>query len=87
MGLTTGGTAISVVGYDFQDGATLNLGGVPATDVVVVNGTTLTAVTGPHPAGPVDVVVINPGGESAGLPAGFIYAEAIYNAYLPLVGP
>jgi hypothetical protein len=85
IGLVAGGTAITVVGYDFRDGATVSLGGIAATEVTVINGSLLTARIGPQPAGRVDVVVNNPGSQTATLAGGFVYAEAIYAAYLPVV--
>ena len=50
QGIYSGGTAITITGT-FMNGATsVKVGGVPATDVVAVNSTTVTAVT---PAGSV----------------------------------
>ena len=50
IGIYSGGTAITITG-SFLNGATsVKVGGVPATDVVAVNSTTVTAVT---PAGSV----------------------------------
>jgi hypothetical protein len=76
-GSSAGGTAVTVTGTNFVSGATLLLGGVPATHVTVVNSTTITARTGPHAAKLVDVVVAN--GESAiGVREhGFTYVSAI----------
>ena len=54
-GIYSGGTAITITG-SFLNGATsVKLGGVPATDVVAVNSTTVTAVT---PAGSVGAASI-----------------------------
>jgi len=50
-------------------------GATPATNVVVVNATTITATTGPHSAGVVDVVVTNPDTQNNTLLQGFSYAN------------
>ena len=47
-GSTAGGTAVTITGTNFAAGATVTFGGTAATNVVVVNGTTITATT---PAG------------------------------------
>jgi hypothetical protein len=73
-GSTAGGTAITITGTGFQAGATVSLGGVPATSVVVVGSTTITAVTGAHATGAVSAVVTNPDGGSATLANAFFYA-------------
>ena len=44
-GPVTGGTPVVVVGEGFESGATVAIGGVDTTDVVVVDGHTLTATT------------------------------------------
>ncbi len=58
-GSTAGGTAVTLSGTNFQAGATVTLGGVPATSVNVVSSTTLTAVTGAHAGGLVSAAVAN----------------------------
>ncbi len=63
-GLSTGGTEVRVTGTGFEDGASLLIGGVEATDATVVNDTTITATTpGSDALYPVDVEVVNPGSE------------------------
>ena len=59
-GPVAGGTAVTITGTNFVSGATVSIGGVAATGVTVQNTTTITAITGAHAAGPVDVVVTNP---------------------------
>src|SRR4029079_6150101 len=59
-GPTTGGTAITITGANFQNGATVTAGGAPATSVVVVNPTTITAKTGTHATGVVSLTVTTP---------------------------
>ena len=72
-GSTSGGTAVTVSGTGFEGYATLTIGGVNATSVTVVNSTTITATTGAHSAGSVNVVVQNPDGQSATKTNGYTY--------------
>jgi len=73
-GSTFGGTEIAVVGASFAQGATVSIGGIAATNVVVVSSTSLTAVTAPRAAGAADVIV-SVGGQSATLRSAFIYVS------------
>ena len=50
QGIYSGGTAITITGTFLNGASSVKIGGVPATDVVAVNSTTVTAVT---PAGSV----------------------------------
>jgi hypothetical protein len=71
-GTTIGGSSITVTGSNFAAGATVTLGGVPATGVTVVNASTITATTAAHASGAVDVVVaLN--GKTGMLPGGYTY--------------
>ncbi|MEZ0209288.1 MAG: immunoglobulin-like domain-containing protein [Candidatus Paceibacterota bacterium] len=73
-GPTAGGTTITVVGTHL-DGATVTIGGVSATGVVVAsNNQSLTAVTPENGPAAEDVVVITANG-SATLEAGFTYTN------------
>ncbi len=73
-GPTTGGTTVTIRGSGFVAGATVSVGGVAATGVVVADATSLTAVTGAHPTtGPADVTVTIPGPLSGTLVQGFFY--------------
>jgi plastocyanin len=56
-GVIAGGTQITITGKGFESGATVTVGSVAATNVTVVNSTTITATTPPRAAGSVDVVV------------------------------
>ncbi|HUJ72922.1 MAG TPA: family 16 glycosylhydrolase [Verrucomicrobiae bacterium] len=56
-GCMNGGTPITISGSNFLSGATVTIGGVPATSVVFVNTNTLTAVTPANSAGPMNVAV------------------------------
>lgn len=71
-GPTTGGTMVTITGTNFTPGATVTIGGVPATGVMVVNGTTITATTPPGAAGPATVAVSTPAGTGT-LPNGFTF--------------
>ncbi|MFF4656249.1 IPT/TIG domain-containing protein [Streptomyces sp. NPDC001381] len=71
-GPVVGGTPVVIVGTNLA-GATVTIGGVPATSVVVdVTGTILTAVTPAGVAGNAAVVVTTPAG-SATVAGGFTY--------------
>ena len=63
-GTTAGGTGITVTGTGFLAGATVTLGGTAASNVTVVNSTTITATTAAHAAGAVNVVVRNTDAQS-----------------------
>lgn len=71
-GTTLGGTVITITGTNFLAGASVSLGGTPATDVTTTSPTVITATTGQRASGVVDVVV-SVGGALATLPAGFTY--------------
>lgn len=73
-GSTAGGTAVAITGTNFQNGATVTFGGTAATSVTFNSSTRLTAVAPAHAAGVVNVVVTNPGGQSATRNPGFFYA-------------
>jgi hypothetical protein len=72
-GITAGGTSLTISGNSFVSGATVTLGGAAATNVNVLNGTTITATTPAHAAGAVNLVVSNPDNQSATLSNGFTY--------------
>jgi IPT/TIG domain-containing protein len=67
-----GGTSVHIVGDHFAGGATIMIGGVPATDVIVESATSITAKTGAHPTGASDVTV-TVGGRNGTLPGAFNY--------------
>ena len=70
-----GGTVVTITGTGFQPAATVTFGGAPATNVTVVNATTITATTPAHAAGVVNVVVTNFDGQSGTLGDGFTYTN------------
>lgn len=90
-GTVDGGTEIVVVGTDFREGVEVYLGGLPATDVALVNGTLIKAKTAKHAEGFAGVTVVNEDGGTATLLRGFEYrvplsAPAI-TAVTPAEGP
>ena len=74
-GPVSGGTAITMSGTSFLPGATVTFGPNPATQVVVDDSSTITAVTPPGATGAVAVGVRNPDGQFATLASGFTYIE------------
>jgi hypothetical protein len=78
-GTTIGGTAITITGNNFVAGATVQVGGAAATDVVVVSPTSITAKTPARAAGAAEVRV-SAGAASGALPSAFTFV-------IPQVGP
>lgn len=60
-GTTLGLTPVTITGTNFTGATSVTFGGNPATNVVVVNATTITALT-PAGSGVVSVAVVTPGG-------------------------
>jgi hypothetical protein len=75
IGSTTGGQTVTIAGSGFQPDATVLIGGVPAAGVTFVSPAAITAVTGHHPPGPVDVAVANPGAQIGARPSAYTYVE------------
>jgi hypothetical protein len=75
-GSQAGGTSVTITGTGFLAGATVKFGGTSATNVSVVNATSITATTPANAAGKVDVVVTNTDSQSATLAQSFTYASA-----------
>jgi hypothetical protein len=75
-GPTTGGTSVTITGTSFAAGATVTFGTLEASNVVVVNATTITASTPPNEIGSVNVFVTNTNGQSGFLFKGFLYEAA-----------
>ncbi|HVO49791.1 MAG TPA: IPT/TIG domain-containing protein [Thermoanaerobaculia bacterium] len=72
-GSVSGGTAVTISGANFVSGATVSIGGIAATGVSFMNASTLTATTGAHASGAVNVVVTNPDAQTGTLTNGFVY--------------
>src|ERR1035437_10086072 len=82
------GTAVTITGTNFAAGATVKFGSTAATNVVVVNSTTITATTPVGTAGAVTVAVSNPGGQSGSLASAFTYiASPTVSSVAPNNGP
>ncbi len=76
-GSTGGGTLVTIAGTNFIPGATVLIGGVPAASVSVTSSTSLTAVSGAHLAGNVDVTVTNPDASLATRTGAYRYASGL----------
>jgi hypothetical protein len=74
-GSPAGGTVVVIVGTGFVAGATVVIGGVAATSVVVDDGTSITCVTGAHAAGVVSAVVTNPDTTTANTPFSYLTSQ------------
>lgn len=76
LGPQTGGTMVLITGGGYEAGARVYFGTNEATSVVVVNASTLTAVTpAASAAGPVDVRVQNADGQVVTQNQGFVYVD------------
>ncbi|MEW5976690.1 MAG: choice-of-anchor V domain-containing protein [Acidobacteriota bacterium] len=77
-GPVTGGTPVIISGSGFEPGASVSVGGVAATEVIVVSGSQINAVV-PQAmaAGTADIVVTNPASPSVTLAGGFRYTHQI----------
>jgi IPT/TIG domain len=69
----TNGSAITITGTNFEAGAKVTIGDLPAGDVVVQDSTTITASTPGLPVGPNDVTVTNPDTGTITSAGGFTY--------------
>ena len=74
-GPPAGGTPVTIRGTGFFQGAVVTIGATPAAQVVVVDASTISAVTPANAAGGADVVVTNPGALAGTLADGFSYVE------------
>ncbi len=72
-GPQAGGTGIVITGSGFVAGATVTVGGAPATGVTVVSAQQIQAITPASGTASTVPVVVNAGGASASLAAGFTY--------------
>ena len=75
IGPLSGGTAITVEGTGFQPGATVFIGGLPASGVVITSASKISAITAANGAGSATVTVINPDGLSITSIGAFTYAD------------
>lgn len=73
-GARDGGTTVTITGFGITAPATVSIGGSPATNVTVVDGTTITATTPLHAPGAVDVSATF-GGQTYVLNGAYTYLE------------
>jgi formylglycine-generating enzyme required for sulfatase activity len=83
-GAFSGGTAITITGQFLAGTTSVTIGGVPATSVVVVNATTVTALTPAGSVGAADVVVSGAKGSTA-VPGGFTYLSVNVPSWATLI--
>ena len=82
-GPATGGTAVTITGTNFITGATVTIGGAPATSVIWVSSTSITATTPAGTAGAKDLVVTNPDTQIGTLTGGFTYVAPTFTLIAP----
>jgi len=82
IGPSAGGTSVTITGTNFASPATVTIGGAPATTIVVVSATSITAITPAGTLGDQNVVVTTPGG-TVTKTGGFRY----YDYFVPGVAP
>jgi hypothetical protein len=92
VGPMGGGTVVTITGTGFVAGATVTIGGVAATNVTVVSATQISATTGAHAVGAVDVVVTNADAQAASAASAFTFVAGLAPAptvtsVLPASGP
>ncbi|NHC14268.1 IPT/TIG domain-containing protein, partial [Motilibacter deserti] len=85
VGQASGGTSVTVTGTGLAGASGVTVGGVPATQVAVVDPMHLTFVTPAGQAGPAPVVVTTPAGASN--PLTFTYWAPVVSAVAPAAGP
>jgi hypothetical protein len=86
-GTEAGGTPVTITGSGFTGATDVTFDGVSATDVVVVNDTTITATTPLHAPGPVNVEVVDPVGNSGPLAYTYLAVASAAASLTPTVGP
>jgi hypothetical protein len=74
-GPTTGETTVEITSADFVEGTTVTFGGQSATDVTIIDETTLTCITPAHDEGGVTVVLAIPADPVQALANGFTYIK------------
>jgi hypothetical protein len=76
-GPIAGGAVVDLAGMNFRSGATATFDGIPATGVIFVSSTHITATTPAHAAGAVNVTITNPDLQSSTLVNGFSYLSLL----------
>lgn len=82
QGPSAGGTTITITGSGFVAGATVTVGGAPATSVTVISATSITAVTPAGTPGATIVTVTNTDTQAATLSGAFTYQHPAPTASL-----
>ena len=85
LGLTHGGTAVTLTGANLSGVTSVTFGGAAATSVVVVNANTITCITPAHARGLVDIVATNIYG-SGTLSNAFTYLLPAAGFNMPMMG-
>ena len=83
-GVVGGGALITISGSYLGGATSVTIGGAPATNLIVVSPTTITAVTPTGTLGPADVVVTTPAGTLTSL-NGFSYVNIIVPTWATLL--
>lgn len=88
-GFKTGGDLVTITGANFYGTPTVKFGTTNATNVTVVNPTTITATTPAHLAGLVSISVTNPDNQSATSNDAFLFneLEPVISSISPVSGP
>ena len=84
MGWVGGSTQITISGSYLGGATSVTIGGAPATNLIVLSPTTITAVTPTGTLGPADVVVTTPAGILSSL-NGFSYVSVIVPAWATML--
>ncbi len=82
-GPASGGTAVTISGSNFKDGASVTFGEAVAEDATVVSSSQITCTTPAHYPATVDVTVTNPDDQSGTLLRGFTYQSTAVQLTLP----
>ena len=75
-GSVRGGTQLIITGANFTHTTEVDFGGIPGVSLNVKSDSELTVTTPPHDVGPVNVTVVNPGG-NATVAGGYTYVTDI----------
>jgi hypothetical protein len=85
-GPPSGGTSVTITGSGFTGATSVRFGGQPATNIVVVSDTSITAKTpAAQEQGQVAIAVTTPGGTGASTPI-FNYT-GVFPAFIPILPP
>jgi hypothetical protein len=86
-GSTIGGTALTITGSNFLSGASVKIGDVVASNVVIVSANTITALAPTNTVGTKTISVTNTNGSSGVLSNGFTYVTALSFSGLASASP